>query len=128
MRHVSFIFSRIAMAAAIAGAPMFASKALADDPATTADLRCLVVGLRFAGSPTENLKQAGLIETLYYLGRLDSRIPNLDLEGQVGTLLTKMNEQDFKTEAQRCGLLLSQRGQALQTMGKDLSAKGADKK
>lgn len=74
------------------------------------------------------LKQAGLIETLYYLGRLDLRIPNLDLEGQVGTLLTKMNEQDFKTEAQRCGLLLSQRGQALQTMGKDLSAKGADKK
>ncbi len=101
-------------------ASLFASEAKAEDAQTNADLRCLVVGLRLAGSPTEALKNAGTIATLYYLGRLDGHSEKLDLENLVANEIAKMSTQDFQSEAKRCGQLLTARGQALQALGKDL--------
>jgi hypothetical protein len=122
MRKVTLLLSMLA--SVFGGASLGAFSASAQDAETIADLRCLIIGFKFAGSPTESLKQAGLIETLYYLGRIDARNPNIDLENQVANVLAKMTESDVKAESRRCGAVLSQRGEALQQLGKNIISRG----
>lgn len=93
-------------------------------PETIADVHCLAVGLRILQSPDPAQKNAGLLETLYYLGRLDGRTPTLGLEDLIAQDIEKMNDAAFRAEAVRCGNHLTVRGQQLTEIGEHLTKRG----
>jgi hypothetical protein len=102
--------------------PSFAAEE--QSPDTIADVRCLAVGLRISQSPDPAQKNAGLMVTLYYLGRLDGRTPTLGLEDLIAQEIEKMNDAVFRAEAMRCGNHLTVRGQQLTEIGEDLVKRG----
>jgi hypothetical protein len=114
----------ILSAAALAGA--LAAPAAAQDATTTADVRCAVAAVALAGSAGSNatLQQQATMAALYFIGKLDGRTPNLDLEASIRAEMTKMSQPDMAAEAQRCGQQLMSRGQALQTIGEHFKAQG----
>lgn len=101
---------------------MTSASALADD--ATNDLHCLMVYMQVSGSSDAKLQTAGTIGTIYFLGKLDGRIPGLDLEGRIITEAPKLPLAAFQAEAARCGTELKTRGQAETAMGKDLQQRG----
>ena len=62
--------------------------------------------------------------SLYYIGRLDGRAPNFDLEGAMVEQMLKMTPADYASEAQRCGKRLQAKGQQITTIGKHLVERG----
>lgn len=121
----------ILSAAALAGG--LAAPAAAQDAATTADLRCTIAAVALAGSAGGNatLQQQATMAALYFIGKLDGRTPNLDLEAGIRAEMAKMSQSEMGAEAQRCGQQLMGRGQALQTIGehfKDLGSAPSAKK
>jgi predicted small secreted protein len=101
------------------------SLAHAEDLATTDDVRCLVVSLAIAGVGGKDVQAAGMMATLYYLGRLDGRAPGLDLENRVIDEVVAMRPADVKTTAARCGETMKGRGEALAAVGQHIQARAA---
>lgn len=97
----------------------------AEDRATTDDVRCLVVSLVIAGSGQQGAQAAGMAASLYYIGRLDGRTPDLDLENRMIDEIGAMKPQDIKAEGARCGGLLKSRGQAIQAIGQRITERAA---
>lgn len=89
-----------------------------------ADVRCLAVGLRMAQLPDPSQKSAGMMATLYYIGRLDGRAPSLDLQDLIVQELLRMTGAAFQTEAVRCGTNLTARGKNLAELGEHLLKRG----
>src|SRR5580698_8359750 len=98
----------LALALLVMAAP--APVVLAQTPDTTADVRCVAVGLHFAEAPNSPQKSTGLLMALYYMGRLDGRDPNLDLKALLTAQLAKMTAADFSQEDLRCSSILSSKG------------------
>jgi len=98
--------------------------ASAEPDATTSDLRCLVsAAVMSSSSDDPKVKSAGQLAAIYFLGRLDGRTPDLDLEARFAEQAHAMTDADVKSQLQSCGATLSARGAALQTIGKDLDQK-----
>ena len=97
--------------------------ARADDD-TTADVRCLVVSAMSVATQDSWLAAAGTLSAFYWLGRLDGRTPDLDLENRVLEQVHSLSPNQLAAEAQRCGELLKDRGAFLTRMGQDLVDKG----
>jgi hypothetical protein len=91
---------------------------------TIADIHCLAVGLRISQLPDASQKSAGMMATLYYMGRLDGRTPNLDLENLIVQEVPKLNDATFRAEAVRCGNGLTVRGKQITEMGEHLVKRG----
>jgi hypothetical protein len=108
---------RVALGAACA---LMATTAGAMADATTDDARCLVVYMRIGASDVPQTQLAGMLGTLYYMGKLDGRTPGLDIENTVLAELPKMTADVFRTEAGRCGKEMQARGAAESAMGQDL--------
>ncbi|HEY2071619.1 MAG TPA: hypothetical protein VGG48_18810 [Rhizomicrobium sp.] len=105
----------------------FTGTALADattDDASEADVRCLVVAINMSEGNATALKLAGTMSALYFLGRIDARSPDMDLEAHLIAELKKMTPEDVKEEAVRCGGMLQARGAYLKDMGEDMIRKG----
>lgn len=85
------------------------------------DARCVVVGLRMAEMNEPQQRAAGTMLALYYLGRLDVRSPDSQLEKLVETEAEKMTQAEFRANAVRCGKALTLKGQEIQKIGADLS-------
>jgi len=94
--------------------------AMAADPDTVADARCVAVGIRAAETPDSRQKSTGLLMALYFIGRLDGRDPKLDLEALLSEQLAKMTAADFETEGTRCGNYLGSKGAEITRVGQDL--------
>ncbi|HEY1898551.1 MAG TPA: hypothetical protein VGG49_02040 [Steroidobacteraceae bacterium] len=102
---------------AMAIAPL---QVMAQDPATTADVRCVVVGIRSAALPDSRQKSTGLLMALYYIGRLDGRDPKLDLRALLTEQLANMTSADFEAEAVRCSNALKDKGAQITHFSQDL--------
>jgi len=96
----------------------------AQDVETSADVRCLVVGLRIAGMADATQRSAGLMLSMYYIGRLDTHVPKLDLEDLLLKEVSSMTAADYGSEAKRCGASLTDKGQEITRIGKDLVERG----
>jgi hypothetical protein len=95
-------------------------RAMATDPDTIADARCVAVGIRAAELPDSHQKSTGLLMALYFIGRLDGRDPKIDLEAVLSEQLSKMSAADFTAEATRCGASLTTKGAQITQVGQDL--------
>ncbi len=90
-----------------------AGAAKAEKPDTTADLRCLAVAMAMAGSPDPKVRDDGVFAAYYYLGRIDGREPNLNLEASLIAQFKALGAGGAKTEIQTCGLLMAARTKAI---------------
>lgn len=100
--------------------------AQAQSPETVADVRCVLVGMRFAQMPNPTLRTSGFMLALYYIGRLDGREPKLDIEKLIIDQVTNMTNADYAHEAVRCGTSLTTKGQQVTRIGQDLVKRGQE--
>lgn len=113
LRHLALPAVAICMLATVAGA----------DPANTqtiADAQCMVVGARLSASSDPQQRVPGQMILMYYLGRIDGRSPNADLESLIKTETQKMTTSDLQSAASRCGKQFSARGEEIVRIGKSL--------
>lgn len=87
------------------------------------DVRCVVVGLRMVEMPVSQQRTAGMMLAIYYLGRLDGRAPDAEVEGLIEREAERMTAAEFRANAVRCGKALTLKGQEIQKIGADLSRK-----
>lgn len=85
----------------------------------------MVVGARLSASSDPQQRVPGQMILMYYLGRIDGRSPNTDLETLIKTETQKMTTSDLNNAASRCGKEFSARGEAIVRIGKSLSKPAA---
>jgi hypothetical protein len=88
------------------------------------DVRCLVVSMAVLELGGQTGQSAGMMSALYFLGRLDGREPDLDLENSLIDEISAMKPADVRVEAVRCGGQLAMRGKILQNVGQHLMERG----
>lgn len=110
----------------LVGALAFCSaRAYAQDPGTTANLRCLIVGLRASETSNPTVRSAGMMLSMYYLGRLDAHVPKLDIEEPLIKQISTMTAAEYKSEGIRCGTSLTAKGQQITRIGQDMIQRGS---
>jgi len=92
---------------------------------TAADFHCMVIGTVMADADNEQIKNAGLFMTIYYLGRLDGSGKDVDFMGGYKSEIAKLPQLDIDAEARSCSTLLTARGATLSQMGKDVAPDAA---
>ena len=92
----------------------------AQDTATIADVRCVVVGMQIYGSGDSARQATGMWLSLYYIGQLHGRAPQLDIENLIVEEANKMTASDSASEAKRCGAGLSVIAEQIARIGNDL--------
>ena len=107
---------KFAVALMCAGS-VWAGAVRADD--TSDDVKCLAVSLSMSSSQDQDVQSVGLLSTMYWLGRLDGRSPDLDIEKQITDAAGAMKPADMQAEAARCAAALKTRGEILNKMGED---------
>jgi hypothetical protein len=117
-------FIVLAAATALAAA---APVRAAEDTGAASDFRCMVAAIALYQSTNPQVKDAGMMASLYYLGRLDGRTPNVDLEAGLKQQFERMSAQELQAEAVRCGGALQARGKAVTEIGARLKAATAPK-
>lgn len=111
-------------AAILANVAMFVGAggaARATDHQVVADVKCVVVGLRMMQMTAQQQQGAGTMVALYYLGRLDSRVPDAEAGGLIESEAEKMSAAEFRAGAVWCGKGLALRGKEIQKISADLS-------
>lgn len=104
-------------------AALTAATAPASDSDVISDVRCIVVGAAMAGTQDQTAKSSGIMLTLYYIGRLEGRAPNVDLEQLILEQSSAMTKSEFGAEATRCGSHLADKGREITRIGQDLVAR-----
>lgn len=101
--------------------------ACAQDAESAADVRCVIVGIWMTNSTNLAQRAAGPMLSAYYIGRLDGRHPDFDLENAImGELPKMMIQAEFVANAHRCGRDLTAMGGRLTVVGKDLVKRGQE--
>jgi len=95
-----------------------AQKAL--PPETRNDIRCFVSAISALGGPS-TANQSVALTAFYYLGRIDGRDPELDLETAIAREAKQMTQADMREESKRCGNTLTARGAVISAIGARLS-------
>jgi hypothetical protein len=98
----------------------FSFAANAQAPPSGPDMRCLLVGMRFAVTPESEQKSAGLILVSYFYAKLDQTPPK-ELEDALAKEALDMSPSDFKFEAGRCGATIKDIAQAIKDLGANLA-------
>jgi hypothetical protein len=96
----------------------------AQETVNIADIRCVIVGMKLAGATSSPDQSRGFLLTLYYIGRLDGRVPKLDIEHLIIGETRKMADADYASEEKRCGGALAQKGQQITEIGNHLVESG----
>jgi hypothetical protein len=108
------------MLAALAATTALATGARAAEADNAADARCLVAALALTQSPDPQVRAFAPAAALYFVGRLDGRAPDIDLEAAVVNQVKSMSPDALRSELQRCAGILQERGDKLKTIGADL--------
>lgn len=116
-RRGAAILTGVAMLIGVGGA------ARATDRQVVADVKCVVVGLRMMQMTAPQQQGAGTMIALYYLGRLDSRVPDAEADELIESEAEKMAAAEFHANAVRCGKVFALRGEKIQKISADLSRK-----
>jgi hypothetical protein len=102
-----------------------AQAAPAADP-TVMDLRCLAAAGALTNVPEADAetKQSGVLLATYYLGRLDGRVPDLDVEKGLNEQIPALKDADLEALLKSCAALAHERASKLETMGQGSSPAG----
>lgn len=111
----------VALIAAAIAAPLSA----AEDQ--TPILRCLVATASLAQSSDQGAAQVGIMNSLYWMGRIDPAIPESDVQRRMIEIARTYTQADLRADLQRCGAELTARGDMMQRIGKAMAEEGARK-
>ena len=101
---------------------MHVGRAHGESPPLTGDVRCFVAAMSLLqATPNNEVRNAAVSSALYYLGRLEGRDPNLDLEKIVAEESQRMTPSDIRSELERCGKALSARGSMITKIGQKMT-------
>ena len=92
--------------------------------ASAGDVRCLVVGLYTASGNDADQRTAGMMMTAYYLGRLDGRMPDLDLKTRLADEVRKLTTAQLQAEGARCSADMTTRAKAMDALAGILASQG----
>lgn len=95
--------------------------AAAVSPGSEADVRCFISAASLLQSPNNDVRAAAASSALYYLGKLDGRDPDMDLEKVILAEAAKMTSTQLRAETEACGKQLSARGAAVNAIGRKLT-------
>ena len=85
-----------------------------------ADIRCLLIGsLMVANSTGATQRSAGLMLSIYWVGRLDS-FSRQQIEDAMVSEARGMTPTQIQTETVRCGDILQAKGQMMQDIGNNI--------
>jgi hypothetical protein len=96
---------------------MLSATSEAQDVATILDVRCMIVGMKISAAQNTTQQSQGILLSWYYIGRLDGRVPKLDMKQLVIQETGKMTTSDYASEARRCGAELAERGRQVMQLG-----------
>jgi hypothetical protein len=85
-----------------------------------ADIRCVIVAMQISISTDAAQKAGGNMLAMYYVGRLD-QYPGKAIEDAIFKELPAMTPDFFKSEADRCGRILMEKGQVLTQIGNSIT-------
>lgn len=117
---------KFSIAAALGVAMSIASSAQAQAPAASSaseDLRCFVATSLLAASGDDSIKQIGQMGALYFMGRVDAKLSDKELEDQMFAVGQGLTEADTRAMLVRCGNVLQQRGTKIQEISKRVQAR-----
>jgi len=97
---------------------LFSLRAESQDAETIADVRCVVVGIKIGGAINSPQQSAGAMLALYYIGRLEGRVPKPDIEGLILSESSSMTTAEYTSEAKRCAAGLAGKAQQIAEIGK----------
>jgi hypothetical protein len=103
----------LAVAAALGVLP---AAAQAEDPKTTLDIRCVIVGGALAQSTDPDLQSLGRASLFYFLGRIQGRGDTDNIDARIVDVASKMTADDLKTQSQTCGAMFTSATQNLQDL------------
>lgn len=110
---------RLALWPAAAALMLAASPAAAQN--INQDVRCLMVSNLFSVAAKDpKARQLAAIAGFFYLGRLDGRLTDAQLEARIKSEQASLTNANAGSTMQRCGEYMQQRGKALQTIGRKL--------
>jgi hypothetical protein len=121
LTKVSVVAGLVAAAASPAAAqathaPAHAAPAAGSSSLTTGvtgDVRCLLTMGALASNKAN--AQAATLGVYFFEGRITARAPTIDLTAALKTEAARMTQADLQSEARRCGSLIQQAMQSLQT-------------
>jgi hypothetical protein len=87
-------------------------------PEAAEDARCFVAALAVMQSDSPTQAAAAY----YYLGRLDGRESDGDLEELIAKVSRELSPGELRSESQRCGRQLATRGQLVVAIGRKLNS------
>lgn len=94
-------------------APQAAAPALS--AAETADLQCLAVSMVIGGMSDDEAVKTGLMAaSMFYLGRLEGRSPNVVWLDRLGDYLKTVPPAEMQAQTQRCGTEIGEMGGRVQ--------------
>lgn len=97
------------------------SRCEAADLETSADVRCMLVGLRMMTLSTAQQQTDGAMLAIYYFGRLEGHAPHADVEKLLRDQAKQTTLAQLRKDAVRCGQTLAQKGRDLQRIGAEFS-------
>ena len=118
------------MAALSLSPKWFAAAALLAGSAAQAEeqepiLRCLTATSSLASSSDKGIAQIGVLNSLYWLGRLDPTLSEAVIEKRIAAISASMTKESLQTEVGRCGRELAERGAMMERIGKKLKDRAA---
>jgi hypothetical protein len=116
----------LAAAAAALGA-LAPAAAQAEDPKTTLDIRCVIVGGALAESTDPDMQSLGRASLFYFMGRIEGRGDTDNLDARIVDVASKMTADDLKTESQTCGAMFTAATQNLQELSNAFQQHFGDK-
>jgi hypothetical protein len=99
-------------------------EARAGDEELVADVRCVIVGMQMGKLQDVAQQFSGMTVIFYYLGRIDALSPKPNVEDLIAQEIVKMTSAVLRTEAVRCGEALTEKGNEIQKIGRDLIRRG----
>lgn len=116
---------RPALALMLASLPIAAGAAVAEDNAR--DMRCLILATHLSTSDKPEQKTAGQMAAQYYLGRIDGRSPNVNLETLLREQASSMKPEERQSILSACGNEIMARSKQVQEIGQRVAASQAKK-
>lgn len=88
-------------------------------------LRCLTATSSLASSSDKGIAQIGVLNSLYWLGRLDPSLSEAVIEKRIAAISASMTKESLQAEVGRCGRELAERGAMMERIGKKLKDRAA---
>ena len=107
----------------VVGALPLIVAAAPQDEETRKDVRCLLAMSAAAGHEDKTVAAAAQTASQYFLGRIDGRSPNFDLETALTQESASATGPDFTSLLQSCGDLMQKRGAEIVAIGERMVAK-----